>query len=569
MRWSRYFLFTTREVPADADVVSHQLMSRTGMIKKLAAGIYIYQPLGWRSLKKTIEIVRREMDEAGAIELAMPSIQPAVLWHETGRWEKYGKELLRIQDRHDREFCFGPTHEEVITDLVRGEIKSYRQLPVNLYQIQTKFRDEIRPRFGLMRGREFLMKDAYSFDVDRDGMGASYEAMRDAYQRIFEGCKLDFTVVEADSGTIGGEYSHEFMVLADTGESQVVSCPECNYAANVERAEASCEQADDEPAAEREELATPGAKTIDEVTALLDIDAAKLVKTLLYEADGEVVAVAVRGDHEVNEVKLQNHLAALQLHLAGDAAVEKATGAPVGFAGPVGLADGVRLISDRAIEGLCNFVVGANLADTHLGGVNWGRDAQPDAFVDLRVVAGGDACPRCGHALRETRGIETGHTFQLGALYSEPMGCTYTDGSGETHPMLMGCYGLGVGRTLAAAIEQNHDDDGIIWPLPLAPFEVLLASLNAKDDAVRGACDSLYESLCAVGVEVLYDDRDERPGVKFNDADLLGIPVRIVLGGRGLANGQAELSLRRDREKHDVALESVVERTTELLRELS
>ncbi|MDX1382796.1 MAG: proline--tRNA ligase [Thermoanaerobaculia bacterium] len=565
MRWSRYFLHTTREVPSDAEVVSHRLMARTGMIKKLAAGIYVYQPLGWRSVQKLIDIVRRQMNRAGAIELAMPSIQPAALWHESGRWEKYGKELLRIRDRHDRDFCFGPTHEEVITDVVRGEIKSYRQLPVNLYQIQTKFRDEIRPRFGLMRGREFLMKDAYSFDVDAEGMASSYEAMRAAYRSVFDACHLDYTVVEADSGTIGGSFSHEFMVLASTGESVVVSCPGCAYSANVERAEAATEAP--QPAVESalEEVSTPGAKTVEEVTAMLDIPASRLVKTLLYSADGAVVAVAVRGDHEVNEVKLQNHLDVLELRLASDAEVAAATSAPVGFAGPVGLADEVRLVADRATEGMSGFVVGANRADAHLVGAQWGRDATPESFVDLRVVGGGDPCPRCGTALEESRGIETGHTFQLGSVYSQPMGCTFTDSAGETHPMLMGCYGLGIGRTVAAAIEQNHDEDGVIWPLPLAPFEVLLASLNAKDDAVRGACDALYEQLVDRGVDVLYDDRDERPGVKFNDADLIGIPLRIVLGGRGLANGQAEISLRRDREKHDVALEAVVERTTELL----
>jgi prolyl-tRNA synthetase len=569
MRWSRYFLHTTREVPSDAEVVSHRLMARSGMIKKLAAGIYVYQPFGWRSIAKVADIVRAEMGRADSVELAMPSIQPAALWHESGRWAKYGKELLRITDRHDREFCFGPTHEEVITDLVRGEVKSYRQLPINLYQIQTKFRDEIRPRFGLMRGREFLMKDAYSFHASRESLLETYEAMRDAYGRVFERCHLDYTVVEADTGTIGGSSSHEFMILADTGESVVVACRECDYSANVEKAEAALEEegdVDTGPLAELAEVDTPGATSIEQVSQVLSIEPAGLVKTLVYEADGELVAVAVRGDHEVNELKLQNHLGAIEVRLAADRKVQEATGADTGFAGPVGLT--VPLIADLATRGMRDFAAGANRTDAHVVGVNWGRDSEPRDWVDLRQVGEGDACPRCRTPLVSTRGIETGHTFVLGTTYSERMGCTFTDDTGTDHPMMMGCYGLGVSRTVAAAIEQNHDDDGIIWPLPIAPFEVLVIALNPKDEAVRAASESLHDSLVARGVDVFYDDRDERPGVKFNDADLIGIPVRAVVGGRGLGNGEIELSLRRDREKRLVPVGEATERTLELVDSL-
>jgi prolyl-tRNA synthetase len=572
MRWSRYYLFTTREDPGDAEVVSHRLMARAGMIRKLAAGIYVYAPLALRTLAKLEAIVRREMEKAGGVELLMPAIQPASLWQESGRWEQYGKELLRIKDRHDREFCFGPTHEEVVTDLVRGDVKSYRQLPLLLYQIQTKFRDEIRPRFGLMRGREFLMKDAYSFHTDDDSLRRTYQDVVAAYRGIFDACRLDYTMVEADTGTIGGKFSHEFMVLASTGESAVVSCRACGYAANVEKAESAASaagaEADAQGAGAAEalrEVATPGLRTIDQVAGALGLEPRQLVKTLVYDVDGAIVAVAVRGDHEVNEIKLRNALGARAVRLADDEAVRLATGAPTGFAGPVGLAPDVPLWADHATRSLRGFGAGANRADAHYVGVAWGRDAEPTAWADLRLVRGGDACPRCGTPLQEARGIEVGHTFVLGTKYSEAMNATFTDEKGVAHPIVMGCYGLGLGRTVAAAIEQNHDDGGIVWSLPLAPFQVLLVALNPKDDAVRQAADQLYEALGAQGVEVLYDDRDERPGVKFNDADLIGIPIRLVVGGKSLAGGSVELSLRRDREKHPVAVGDAVARAIETI----
>jgi prolyl-tRNA synthetase len=567
MRWSRFYLFTTREVPNDAEVVSHQLMVRAGMIRKAAAGIYTYLPLGWRSIMKMMGIVRREMDAAGAVELEMPAVHPAELWQETGRWDVFGDLLLKIKDRNQRDFCFGPTHEEVVTDIVRRDVKSYRQLPFNLYQIQNKFRDEIRPRFGLMRAREFLMKDAYSFHAGAESLDETYEAMRAAYCRVFEDCKLDYSMVEAQSGAIGGSASHEFMVLADTGEDAVVSCPSCGYAANVEKAEArplAATRAGGE-AEELAEVATPGATTIAEVTELLGVTAARLVKTLVYETEAGPVVALVRGDRDLNEAKLAGFLGCQHLKMAGEAEVERVTGAPVGFAGPVGLAPGIRKIGDNSVRQSSNFVVGANKADAHFTGVNWGRDVDLSEWADLLLVTGGDGCPRCDGTLELHRGIEVGHIFKLGTKYSQAMECTYLDDHGDSHPMTMGCYGLGIGRTVAAAIEQNHDENGIIWPLPLAPFEVLVMALNPNDEQVVEVADRLYERLQQQGVEVLYDDRDERPGVKFKDADLIGIPVRLVVGAKSLAAGEVELSLRRDREKILVPVENAIERVLELL----
>jgi len=564
MRWSRYYLFTTREVPSDAEVVSHRLMLRAGMIKKVAAGIYSSLPFGLRSLAKLQAIVRRELDRAGAVELSMPAIQPAELWIESGRWQQYGKELLRMKDRHDREFCFGPTHEEVTTDIVRNDISSYRQLPINLYQIQTKFRDEIRPRFGLMRGREFLMKDAYSFHADAPSLDETYQAMDAAYRRIFEACGLDYTAVEADTGNIGGSDSHEFMVLADTGESTVVRCPTTGYAANVEKAVAGAlplpEGMADEAEAELQQVPTPGKTSVAEVAAMLGVSPQRVVKTLLYEVDSGPVAVAVRGDRDVNEIKVQNLLGGSWIRLANAATVTRVTGAPVGFAGPVGLKN-VRLIADPSVQGLKNFVCGANAADAHYTGANWGRDVEPTEWADILLVQGGDPSPQDPDAkLVESKGIEVGHIFKLGCKYSEAMACNFLDANGDQQPMLMGCYGLGIGRTVAAAIEQNHDEDGIIWPLPLAPFQVLLIGLQANNEEVVTAAEALYNQLQEAGIEVFYDDRDERPGVKFKDADLIGLPIRVVVGAKSLKEGQVELSLRRDRERQMVALTDVVER---------
>jgi prolyl-tRNA synthetase len=569
MRWSQFYLFTTREVPADAEVVSHQLMVRAGMIKKTAAGIYSYLPFGWRSLLKLMEIVRRELGAAGAVELHMPAVQPAELWQESGRWQRYGKELLRFKDRHDREFCFGPTHEEVITDIVRRDVRSYRQLPFNMFQIQVKFRDEIRPRFGLMRGREFLMKDGYSFHADAPSLDQAYEAMRQAYCGIFEACKLEYSVVEADTGTIGGSSSHEFMVLAGSGESAVVRCPQCGYAANVEKAStnpAHWHLPAEEPR-QRQQVPTPGARAVEEVAAMLGVGPSRIVKTLLYETEQGLVAVAVRGDREVNEVKLGNLLGVQRLLLAGEEQVVGATGAPVGYAGPVGLAAGIDLVADESVRGVANFVCGANQADAHFVGCNWGVDAQPTSWGDFVLVRGGDPCPRCDGTLEEFRGIEVGHIFKLGTKYSAAMQCSFLDAEGVSHPMVMGCYGLGIGRTVAAAIEQNHDKDGIVWPLPLAPFAVLLVALNPDDERVRGVADELYGKLEAAGVDVLYDDRDERPGVKFKDADLIGIPLRLVVGAKSLADGKVELSRRRDRAKELVEPAVAIERLLALMAE--
>jgi prolyl-tRNA synthetase len=566
MRWSRYYLFTTREVPSDAEVISHQLMARAGMIKKLAAGIYTYLPLGWRSIGKLAAIVRREMEAAGAVELSMPAVQPAELWQESGRWERYGHLLLRIQDRHERDFCFGPTHEEVITDLVRRDVRSYRQLPLNLFQIQTKFRDEIRPRFGLMRGREFLMKDAYSFHVDAASLDEAYQAMHAAYCRIFEACHLDYNVVEADTGDIGGSASHEFMVVAETGEDAVVRCPACGYAANVEKAETGPLPAPAAPAtAERTTVPTPGKTSVEEVAGFLGVVPDQLVKTLLFETERGTVAVFLRGDRELNEVKLKNALGVEHLTLASEEKVRQATGAPVGFAGPVGLAGGIERIADRSVAELVGFVAGANQADAHHVGVVWGRDAEHGPLADLAKAGGGDPCPRCPSRLELFRGIEVGHIFKLGTKYSTAMGCHFTDEAGAEHPMIMGCYGLGVGRTVAAAIEQNHDPDGIIWPRPLAPFEVLLVSLNPQEEAVRRVADDLYGQLREQRMDVFYDDRDERPGVKFKDADLVGFPVRLVVGAKSLADGKVEVSLRRDRERALVTPAEAVAKVWELL----
>jgi len=549
MRYSQYLLPTTKETPADAEVISHQLMLRTGMIRKIAAGIYTYMPFGLRSIRKVEQIVREEMNRAGAIELHMPMVTPAELWSESGRWEQYGKELLRFRDRKDGHFCLGPTHEEVITDIVRREIRSYRQVPINLYQIQTKFRDEIRPRFGLMRGREFIMKDAYSFDLDDAGADTSYEKMYQAYRRIFTRLGLRFRAVEADTGNIGGSSSHEFMVLADSGEDAIVSCDSCEYAANVEKAELR-DAGMTAPAAGREltEVATPGKKSIDEVSAFLGCTAQQMIKTLIVTTDaGEHVAVLLRGDHELNEIKLCRYLGCNEAILADEETVQALTGAPVGFAGPVGLK--LRLLADNAVRAIADGVTGANRADLHYTGVNLGRDFSVNEFADLREAVAGDPCPRCAGKLEVWRGIEVGHVFKLGTKYSEALGAKVLDADGKERTLVMGCYGIGVGRSVAAAIEQNHDENGIIFPLPIAPFQVLISVLNPKDETVRAAAEKLYADLLAEGIEVLLDDRDERPGSKFADADLIGIPLRVTVGGRGLKDGVFEFQWRAGGER--------------------
>jgi len=553
MRWSNYFLNTLREVPSDADVISQKLMMRAGMIRKVAAGIYTYLPLGLRSIQKLEAIVREEMNRAGSVELLMPCVQPSELWMESGRWQKYGKELLRIKDRHERDFVFGPTHEEVITDTVRDAISSYRQLPVNLYQIQTKFRDEVRPRFGLMRGREFIMKDAYSFHTTRESLDVTYEAMRDAYGRIFHRCALDHVPVEADTGNIGGSASHEFMVLAQSGEDAVVSCPNCRYGANMEKATSRFFADAQEPAStsamiqEMAPIHTPGTQSIDDVGRFLDKPTAQLVKTLVFDTEDGAVMVLVRGDREGNEVKIKNFLGVQQLEMMPDTKFEAATGGPIGYCGPVGTS-AKRVLADASLKSLEGWIVGGNRKDTHIANVVPGRDCPEPEYGDFTTVFAGDPCPRCGTGLEIDRGIEVGHVFKLGTKYSDSMNCVYLDEKGERQPMIMGCYGLGIGRTVASAIEQSHDADGIIWPIPIAPFEVVVTSIG-KEDSVRAAAEDVYNKLREAGIDVLFDDRDERPGVKFKDADLIGFPLRMAIGAKSLANGQLEWSWRKDRAK--------------------
>ena len=488
------------------------------------------------------------MNRAGAIETLMPAVQPGELWQESGRWHHYGRELLRFKDRHNRDVCFGPTHEEVITDLVRREIHSYKQMPINLYQIQTKFRDEIRPRFGLMRGREFIMKDAYSFDVDEESANHSYEIMRDAYTRIFQRCGLKFRAVEADSGSIGGSYSHEFMVLADTGEDQTINCVNCPYAANLERAEVMTPHVpldtNSDDMNTLESVDTPDIKTIEELTSFLNISPDQLIKTLIFVADDEVVAALVRGDHELNEVKLKNFLGAQVVELADVSLVEETTGAPMGFAGPIGLK--ARMVADNAVRGMKNFITGGNKKDVHIRNVNIGRDFEVEKFGDLRMISSQDTCPRCGGEIQFGRGIEVGHIFKLGTKYSKALKALFLDEQGKEMPIIMGCYGIGVGRTVAAAIEQNHDKDGIIFPIPISPFEVTLLPLQMHESAVIETAERIYAELLNHEIDVLLDDRDERAGVKFKDADLLGTPVRVIVGLKGLKEGKIEIKLRSE-----------------------
>ncbi len=546
MRYSGSFIHTLKEVPADAEVISHRLMLRAGMIRKVAAGVYDILPLGLRALRKVENIVREEMNRAGALEVLMPLVIPAELWKESGRWDVYGKELLRFKDRHEREFCLGPTHEEVITDMVRREVRSYRQLPLNLYQIQIKFRDEIRPRFGLMRGREFIMKDAYSFHAAEDDADREYQNMYDTYTRIFERCGLDFKAVEAETGAIGGRFSHEFMVLADTGEDVIVNCSECGYSANLERAECKELNVADMPSEEvmlpLKKVGTPDVKSVEEVSSFLKVSPDKLIKTLVYETDGGEVVALVRGDFELNEAKLKRHLGCEWLVLAEEDTVRRVTGAPVGFAGPIGLK--IRIVADYSIQGVINGVTGANEGDHHYINVNPERDFKVSAFADLRMAVDGDSCPRCGGSMGLSRGIEVGHVFKLGRKYSEAMKACFLDDSGKEQSMIMGCYGIGVGRTVAAAIEQNHDENGIIWPVPIAPYQVYILPVNCKKADIMETAERIYAELVDRGIETIIDDRDERAGVKFNDADLLGVPWRITVGSK-IKEGKVELK-RRD-----------------------
>lgn len=559
MRTSRLLLATVKEVPADAEIVSHQLMLRAGLIRRLASGLYNWLPLGLRVLRKVERIVREEMDAAGAQELLMPVVQPAELWQESGRWDQYGPELLRFEDRHGREFCLGPTHEEVITDLVRREIRSYRQLPANFYQIQTKFRDEIRPRFGVMRAREFLMKDAYSFHLDQASLDETYQVMHDAYCRIFSRLGLDYRPVRADTGSIGGSLSHEFHVLAESGEDAIAFATESDYAANVELAEA-LPPAEPRPAPSQpmQEIATPDAHTIEEVSAFLGVPPERCLKTLLVEgADGGVVALVLRGDHELNTVKAEKLDAVKSpLAFAGEEQVREATGAGPGSVGPVGL--NIPVIADHSALAVADFVCGANRDGWHLTGVNWGRDLPEAEAADIRNVVAGDPSPDGKGVLDIKRGIEVGHIFQLGTKYSQAMNATVLDENGKAVVMTMGCYGIGVSRVVAAAIEQNHDERGIIWPEAIAPWQVALLPMNMhKSQRLRTAVEDLYTRLQAAGIEVLLDDRKERPGVMFADMELIGIPHRLVLGERGLDKGLVEYKGRRDETSQDVPLAEI------------
>jgi prolyl-tRNA synthetase len=567
MRFSQFFIATTKEAPSEAELVSHKLMLRAGLIKRLGSGLYTWMPLGLRVLRRVEAIVREEMNRAGAIELLMPAVQPAELWQETGRWAQFGPQMLKIRDRHDREFCFGPTHEEVITDIARREIRSYRQLPVNFYQIQTKFRDEIRPRFGVMRAREFLMKDAYSFHASRDSLAATYQVMYDAYTRIFTRLGLTFRAVAADTGAIGGSASHEFHVLADSGEDVIAYCPDSDYAANIELAEAVAPQTPrPAPHAALEKVATPGMKRIEDVAAFLKTTPDRVVKTLIVEGEAGPVALLVRGDHELNEVKAAK-LPGVKapLAFASDEAVRAATGAQPGSVGPLGL--NIPVIADRAVAVMSDFVCGANEDGFHFVGVNFGRDLPEPQVADLRNVVAGDPSPDGRGHLALCRGIEVGHVFQLGTKYSQAMNATFLDENGRAQVLEMGCYGIGVSRIVAAAIEQHHDERGIIWPVNMAPFLLVIVAIGyAKSEAVRQAADVLYTELTAAGFEVLLDDRDERPGVMFADAELIGIPHRVTLGERGLKDGLIEYQPRRGGEAQKVPLAEAVGFLTQRLK---
>ena len=569
MYYSKILIPTLKESPSDAEVISHKLMVRAGMIRQMAAGIYSTLPLGLRVFKKVEQIIREEMNRIGGQEVFLPSVQPAELWEESGRWEFYGKELLRLKDRHDREFCYGPTHEEIITDIVRRDVHSYRQLPITLYQIQTKFRDEVRPRFGIMRGREFTMKDAYSFHTTEESTRETYSQMAEAYSRIFERCGLDFKMVEADSGTIGGSFSHEFVVLADSGEDRIGFCDSCDYASNLEKAEARAAKPNSESTSEEDikEVPTPGKKSVEEVTQFLNVSSDKLIKTIVFETDQGLVAGLVRGDREINPVKLKNLIDCEWLNPAPEELITKETGVPCGYLGPVGVQ--LKVFADTEIKHMSNGITGANKADTHLTGVQFGRDLKVEKVGDLKNVNEGDRCPKCDSGkYKIKRGIEVGHIFILGAKYSEAMKAHYLDDQGKEKPMIMGCYGIGVGRTAAAAIEQNYDEKGIIWPLPLAPFQAVILPVNFKVDAVRSAAETIYKTLWEQGVETLLDDRSDRLGVKFKDAELLGIPLQIIIGPKNLDEGKVELKSRKTGESKFISFPEEISTVPEILAEL-
>ena len=563
MRASKYFIKTMKETPAEAEVPSHVYLLRAGYIKKVAAGIYSYLPLGLRVLKNIENIIRKHMDEAGALEVLLPILTPAELWKETGRWDVYGKELFRLKDRHDRDFALGPTHEETITDLVRQTVRSYKDLPLNFYQIQTKFRDEARPRYGLIRGREFVMKDAYSFDISEEMAIKSYEIMKETYHKIFKELGLNYLMVEADVGAIGGKYSHEFVVMVPNGEAHIVYCENCGYAANVEAAKYEFELDKLPPEEEKplEKVYTPDVKSVEDVTKFLNVKPNKIVKTLIYILDdGTPIAILVRGDRELNETKVLNYFGALDMHLATSEEMEK-LGLVEGFVGPIGL--DIPVYADRSIEDLHNFVVGANEKDYHYINVNMPRDFNPVDIVDFGTATEGDPCPVCKSPLKETTGLEVGHIFLLGTKYSEALKANFVDKDGKEKPIVMGCYGIGVSRLIAAAVEQNHDENGIIWTDNIAPFKLHILALNTKDKNIMEIAENIYKISRGLGIEVLLDDRDMSPGAKFKDADLIGIPYRIIVG-KGVKNGVVEFQKRKDNEKIEIPIDSVESKLKEI-----
>ena len=569
MKATNLYAPTLRESPAEAEVISHKLMLRAGLIRKAAGGVYSYLPMGWRTIRKIQQIIREEMDAAGGQEIAMPIIQPSELWKESGRWEVYGDEMMRMKDRHGREFCLGPTHEEMITALVRDEVRSYKQLPLMLYQMANKYRDEIRPRFGLMRSREFIMKDLYSFDRDEEGMNISYQKMYDAYTKIFTRCGLEFRPVEADNGAIGGGHSHEFTVLAQSGESSIAYCGGCDYAASDEKAELKVIVEAPEDALPLEKVETPDAHTIELVKDYLQVPIEKTIKAVAFQDDDERLILAfVRGDHEVNEVKILNAVeGALHLHMAEESAIVAAGGCP-GFMSPIGLNPGTVVLVDSTVMEMHNAVAGANEKDFHYKNVNPKRDFKEVIVTDLRMVKEGDPCPRCGAPLKMTRGIEAGQVFTLGTKYSQSLGATFLDENGKEKPLVMGCYGIGVGRTMAAAIEQNNDEHGIIWPRAIAPFELVVVPVNAKNGEQLSYAERVYEELKAAGVDVLLDDRTERAGVKFKDCDLIGYPLRITIGPKALEENVIEVKVRKTGEVLSFTKESYLREVRELLKKL-
>ena len=585
MRWTKYFIPTLKEVPSEAEAVSHRLMIRAGLIRKLVSGAYTYLPLGLRAIKKVENIIREEMAMAGAIELFMPSMQPVELWHESGRFKDLGEDLITYKDRHNRVIVFGPTHEEVITDLVRNHVNSYKQLPITFYQIQTKFRDEVRPRFGVIRSREFIMKDAYSFDRDWKGLDESYQKMYEAYEAIFKRCGLKAIAVEADSGVMGGDVSHEFMVVSDSGEDLLAHCASCGYAASLAIAEAKSMEHRAKSTEQRakgiEEVDTLGVTTIEKVGHLLKVKPENMVKTLIYAADEKPVAILIRGDHEANETKIKKYLKCSALEMAGEDTIREVTGGPMGFSGPVGLTGSkgpcrgdlslpykgqeARVIADNSIKGMSNFVTGANKKDKHLINVNLDRDFKVGEWADLRMITEIDLCPRCNKNIKIEHAIEMGHVFKLGLKYSKAMKAEFLDDDGKLKPIVMGCYGIGVNRIIATAIELHNDQKGIIWPLSIAPFEVLIIPINYKEENIRETTDNIYEELNKIGVETLLDDRDESAGIKFNDGELIGIPFSIVIGDKGLKKGIIEIKIRETGNIVEVRKEELKDKILSLL----